>query len=191
MSVSKIISWVLLFGALVMLSVSAVLAWTVIRRDTEQIIIQTGTLESEVTFLIANDANKDGNLDGGFEEILENNIYFARITPGEIYTFRLIITNIGSIDGTLQVSARDLFVTDLGLLDALLIEFEDPVTEQNVSLDLDDETVLLFSDYLLERDDTLTFDFTIHVKTSVTSALSNEQITIGAFEVRLDQIPPN
>lgn len=191
MSVSKIISWVLLFGALVMLSVSAVLAWTVIRRDTEQIIIQTGTLESEVTFLIANDANKDGNLDGGFVEILENNIYFARITPGEIYTFRLIITNIGSIDGTLQVSARDLFVTDLGLLDALQIEFTDPVTEQNVSLDLDDETVLLFSDYLLERDDTLTFDFTIHVKTTVTSALSNEQITIGAFEVRLDQIPPN
>ena len=181
----------MLLSAFVMLSVTAVLAWTIVRRDTEQIIIQTGTLESEVTFLIANDANKDGNLDGGFEAIQDGNIYFARVTPGEIYTYRLIIENIGSIDGYLQVSVKDLFVTDVGLFDALSIHFEDPMTEQNVSLDLDDETVLLFSEYVLERENTFTFDFTIQIKTTVTSALSNEQITLGAFEVRLDQIPPN
>ncbi|TVP94041.1 MAG: hypothetical protein EA374_08020 [Acholeplasmatales bacterium] len=191
MATSKKVSFVLLLGACVMLSVTAVLAWTIVRRDTEQIIIQTGTLESEVTFLIANDANKDGQLDGGYEPIIENTIYFARITPGETYTFRLIITNIGSIDGTLQVAVRDIFVTDNGLFDALEIRFEDPLTETLVIRDLDDETVMLFSDVLLERDDTLTFDFTVHVKTTVTSALSNEQITLGAFEVRLDQIPPN
>lgn len=191
MSLSKKLSFFMLLSAFVMLSVTAVFAWTIVRRDTEQIIIQTGTLESEVTFLIANDANKDGNLDGGFEEIEVSNIYFARVTPGEIYTYRLIIENIGSIDGYLQVSVKDLFVTDVGLFDALSIHFEDPVTEQHVSLDLDDETVLLFSEYVLERENSLTFDFTIQIKTTVTSALSNEQITLGAFEVRLDQIPPN
>jgi hypothetical protein len=174
--------------SIVMLSASFVIAWSLINFETEPIIIQTGTLEADVTFFQANDTNLDGILDGGFTEITEGNILFATLIPGQIYTFRLIIENIGSIDGELKLSIFEVISSQNDLLDSLDIKYINPITTNLEIIAINSANITLFEDYVLQSSDTLTFDFTIEVKTTLNSLLSNEQITISAFEVRLDQI---
>ena len=113
---------------------------------------------------------------------------FSDAIPGETYTYRLLISNTGSIDGYLSVLIRDILPSDMLLYNLLSIKYTNPVNSSVVELNLDAADFLLFENYTLLSNSNIEFNFIIYIKPTVNNTLHKESIEIGHFEVRLDQI---
>lgn len=105
--------------SLIMLAYSAY-AWFTNRVAVTNIIISTGNIEVSATLKAGRDYDFDGivdiNQDGsdsyfeiGGEEFIE---IFSDLQPGDIVSFKLEITNEGSIDGILNIFLRGFFTED-------------------------------------------------------------------------------
>ncbi len=181
-------SIVILIMVLALLT-TGIFAWIIARFQSEPVIFTSGSIAVDAQLFIANDANRDGTLDGGYTEITSAGIDFVNLMPGQIYTFRLIIDNTGTAPGHLDITVKDILPTDTDLFNLMTIDFIHPTTLTNTSLDLNSADVILFSNYVLSFEGTLTFDFTIQIEPTINNDLHNESIQIGYFEIRLDQIP--
>lgn len=168
---------------------TGIFAWIIARFQSEPVIFTSGEITMNANFYVANDTNKDGILDGGYTEVTSGGIDFTNLMPGQIYTFRIIIENTGTESGHLDLTAKDILPSDVLLFDLLTLDFTNPTTLLSSSVALDSAQVVIFSNYELAYQGTLTFDFTIHIEPTINNTLHGESITIGYFEVRLDQIP--
>ncbi len=168
---------------------TGIFAWIIARFQSEPVIFTSGSITVDAQLYTANDANKDGILDGGYTEITSAGIDFTNLMPGQVYTFRLIIENTGTAPGHLDITVKDILPSNLALFNLLTVDFIHPTTLVNTSLDLNSTEVVFFSNYVLDFEGTLTFDFTIQIEPEINNTLHSESITIGYFEVRLDQIP--
>lgn len=185
----RLIESIVIFVMVLALLTTGIFAWIIARFQSDPVIFTSGSITLNAQLYTANDANKDGVLDGGFTEITAAGIDFENLMPGQVYTFRLIIENTGTADGHLDITVKDILPTNIALFNLLTIDFIHPTTLINTSLDLNSSNVVLFSNYVLTYEGTLTFDFTIQVEPTINNTLHGESITLGYFEVRLDQIP--
>jgi len=190
MKTTKILQTLFFLLSGLLMSASLVFAWFIITFSTDEIIIDVGTLELDVAFFWANDANLDGVLDGGFTPI-ETMPFEEVFIPGQIYTFRITATNTGTVDGNLTLSVEDILMTSPGVENMLVFGYNDPTSGSPVQTPVPSGPLTLFSDYLMDAEETLTFDFTISVSTQMTSSVGSETITFTAFLIRLDQIAFN
>lgn len=165
-------------------------AWIIATFKSEPIIVESGTLSVTANFFIGDDDNKDGTLNPGstYTAITAGGLSFDNAIPGETYTYRLTIKNTGNTDGFLTLMVNDIIATNPALLNLLSLHYATPITTASVELDLDSPTLSLFKDHTLVAGQTLTLDFTIHIKPTINDNLQNESITIGHFEVILNQI---
>lgn len=185
----RLIESIVIFVMVLALLTTGIFAWIIARFQSEPVVFTSGAITVDAALYSANDANYDGVLDGGYTEITAAGIDFTNLMPGQVYTFRLIIDNTGTADGHLDLTVKDILPTDNALFNLLTIDFVHPTTSVNTSLDLDSTDVILFSNYVLPFEGSLTFDFTIQIEPTINNTLHSESITIGYFEVRLDQIP--
>ena len=165
-------------------------AWITAIFKAPAIIITTGTLTVEASFEMANDVDKDGAIDlpESYQTITSGGLSFSDAIPGETYTYRLLISNTGSIDGYLSVLIRDILPSDMLLYNLLSIKYTNPVNSSVIELNLDAADFLLFENYTLLSNSNIEFNFIIYIKPTVNNTLHKESIEIGHFEVRLDQI---
>lgn len=177
---------------MVVLSVFSIVtyAWIIATFKSDPIIVESGTLTVTSNFFIADDDNKDGILNPGstYTAITTGGLSFDNAIPGETYTYRLAIKNTGNTDGFLTLKVNDIIATNPALLNLLSLHYTNPITTSSVELDLDSLTLDLFKDHILIAGQTLTLNFTIHIKPTINDNLQNESIAIGHFEVILNQI---
>lgn len=185
----RLLESILILIMVVALLTTGIFAWIIARFQSEPVIFTSGDISMNANFYVANDTNKDGVLDGGYTEITTAGIDFTNLMPGQIYTFRLIIENTSTEDGHLDITVKDIIPSNSGLFNLLSLDFIHPTTAVNTSINLDSASEILFSNYVLTYQETLTFDFTIQIEPTLDNSLHGESISIGYFEVRLDQIP--
>ena len=75
------------------------------------------------------DSDFDGELDDGtYAEITTAGIGFTNVIPGQIYTYRLVVRNMGTVDGILSISINDIIAT-AGMYEGFSVSFTDPETK--------------------------------------------------------------
>ncbi len=167
------------------LTVIIVLAWFMVSEKTEPIIITTGALRTECSFYYGRDSDFDGELDDGtYVEITEAGIEFFNVTPGQIYTYRIVARNLGTVDGLLSITINDIIATDARMYEGFTVMFSDPETKEIALLNGD---LPLFTDLILPEGETYVFDFLIKINETISSELKYDTLTITNFIVRLDQ----
>jgi hypothetical protein len=166
---------------------SLVFAWFIVTFSTDEIIIDVGTLELDLVFFQANDDNLDGILDGGYTEITGMPLTEILI-PGQVYTFRITATNVGTVEGMLSLAIEDILMTSALYESMITLDYSDPTTGSPITEDLTSGPYQMFDGYLMDAEEMLTFDFTLSVSTALTSSIASETITISAFLIKLDQI---
>ncbi|MDY0211166.1 MAG: hypothetical protein RBQ91_07180 [Acholeplasma sp.] len=183
-----IMSSLVLIAILILLS-TVIYGWIISTFRSEPIIVESGSLTMDSAFYIGSDTDKDGVLDEQlYTLITEAGITFNAAMPGEIYTYKLEITNTGSTTGYLSIKANDVLPSIESLYNLLSVKFTDPKTLLPVELDLNAASIELFNDYLMSSNQTLSFVFQIYVKPSLDYSVQNESISIGYFELTLNQI---
>ena len=182
---SKLIySFLMVFTALT-LSVVVIFAWFIITEKTEPIIISTGTLRSSCSLYYWDDDNYDGILEEDeYIEILEAGIIFNNAIPGQVYHYKLVVENIGTIDGLLTISIGDILATNNDMYNGFAVSFIEP--EEN-SITFEEGDIVLFSDYFLEKGETYEFLFMIIIKDTISSSLKAESMIVTNFIVDLAQ----
>lgn len=165
-------------------------AWIIATFKSDPIIVESGTLIAEAQLFEAEDSNQDGILDAGpvYTEITTGFMIFADVIPGQTYTYRIIVSNIGTTDGFLTIKATEIDPSDDALFNLLQLNYTNPTNGDNIELDLNTTSHTLFSDLLVESNTQYTMDFTIYIKPTIDNTLHNAHISIGHFEVILNQI---
>ncbi|MDY0346809.1 MAG: hypothetical protein RBQ70_03980 [Acholeplasma sp.] len=180
----------IVFSLVLALFSLATYAWIIATFKSDPIIVESGTLTVEAQLFEAADLNQDGILDAGpvYTEITTGFMIFANVIPGQTYTYRITVTNTGSTNGYLTIKANDIIPSNSELYNLLQLNYINPVTSSPTSLNLDAETFTMFSDYELAASAQFSLDFTIYIKPTINNALQDEYISIGHFEIILNQI---
>lgn len=184
----RLVESILILIMVLALLTTGIYAWIIARFASDPIIFTSGSITVDADFYVANDANKDGLLDGGYTEITSGGIDFTNLIPGQIYTFRLIVENTGTANGTLSVQLSDIIPSNPTLYNLMVLNYTNPTTSNLEVVSLDALDVPLFNNYVLEMDEILTLDFTIKIEPTINNTLHNSTISISYIEVRLDQI---
>jgi|SRR5690554_3771063 len=181
-----------LFYSLIMVIIAFVLlsfivfAWFVISEKTDPIIVSTGSLRTRCALFLGIDSDYDGELDdGSYTEITEAGIAFTDVTPGQIYTFKMIIENLGSVDGYLTVTINDIIATAADMYQGFTVSFVEPEEKEMTLINGD---LVMFSDYVLAAQNIYEFHFTVSANDLLTAALKYETLKITNFIVRLVQV---
>lgn len=184
----RLIESIVILVMVLALLTTGIFAWIIARFASEPIIFTSGSIKMEASFYQANDANLDGILDGGYTQITSGGLPLDDLMPGQTYTFRLVIVNMGTHAGKLSLNMNDITPSNSALFSLLALQYTMPGTSTLVTMNLDSSNKTLFTNYVLDFEGTLTFDFTIEVKSTINNALQGESISIGHLSIRLDQI---
>lgn len=184
----RLIESIVILVMVLALLTTGIFAWIIARFGSEPIIFTSGSIKMEAAFYQANDANLDGILDGGYTQITTGGLQLNDLMPGQTYTFRLVIVNMGTHAGSLSLNMNDIVPSNIALYNLLAIEYTMPGTTNQVTMNLDDSSKIFFTDYVLDFENTLTFDFVIMVKPTINNSLQGGSISIGHLFIRLDQI---
>lgn len=167
------------------LTVVIVLAWFMVSEKTEPVVITTGALRARCNLYYGLDSDFDGELDDGtYAEITTAGIEFTNVIPGQIYTYRLVVMNMGTVDGILSISINDIIATAAGMYEGFSVSFTDPETKDLAFVNGDLE---LFTELFLAEGDTYEFNFLIKINETISAEFRYESLTITNFIVRLDQ----
>ncbi|HHZ18696.1 MAG: hypothetical protein ACOX5N_02750 [Bacilli bacterium] len=167
------------------LTVVIVLAWFMVSEKTEPVVITTGALRARCNLYYGLDSDFDGELDDGtYAEITTAGIEFTNVIPGQIYTYRLVVRNMGTVDGILSISINDIIATAAGMYEGFSVSFTDPETKDLAFVNGDLE---LFTELFLAEGDTYEFNFLIKINETISAEFRYESLTITNFIVRLDQ----
>ncbi|MDD3192052.1 MAG: hypothetical protein PHP41_04810 [Bacilli bacterium] len=190
---TKILFLLFLMMMTALLTVYITYAWFTLNKEERPIIINTGSLRATVGFYQGIDSDLDGTLDDNtYEEITEGGITFTHAIPGQIYTFKMMISNIGSVDGVLTLTVNDIVASNSAVLDGFEVTYIDPVTSQEETVvfnTMTDQDILLFTNYILPAyGGLITFDFTIQVTQNLSTAMVNESLYITNYHIHLIQV---
>jgi len=149
------------------------------------VVITTGALRAQCNLYYGLDSDFDGELDDGtYAEITTAGIEFTNVIPGQIYTYRLVVRNMGTVDGILSISINDIIATAAGMYEGFSVSFTDPETKDLAFVNGDLE---LFTELFLAEGDTYEFNFLIKINETISAEFRYESLTITNFIVRLDQ----
>ena len=177
-----------LFMVIITLSilVFVVFAWFLVAEKTDPIIVSTGSLRTACALYYGVDSDFDGELDdGSYFEITEAGIEFTDVIPGQIYTYKMVIENLGSVDGFLTITINDIIATHADMYHGFTVSFLDPEAKE---MNLVNGDLTLFSDFVLATSTTYEFKFLIKVNNTISSELKFETLIITNFIVRLVQV---
>lgn len=185
----RIIQLLLMLVCTIVLFIFVAFAWYISLDKTDPIIINTGSLRADCKFYRGIDSNYDGELDDdSFIEITEADLHFVNVIPGQIYTFKLSVTNIGTISGFLSVRMNNIITEDEDLLNYFNVSFVEPTETEIIFSAAEDGKLELFNKYILEPETTFDFIFQIKVGNFSGDNFHLKSLTIEHFIVDLIQI---
>lgn len=171
----------------IVLSVSVSYAWFVRTEYTKPVIINTGTLIASATLC--------RETESGYVEVTNDGYEFKDIVPGHEFKFKISITNVGNVPGTLKLMVGEI-TGDLEAAEILSIVYVDPtpLTEPTEATRLKLTTILedgnnatLFSGYPLGPSETLDFFFVLQVENATLDIYQGKQIRISRYTIHLVQ----
>lgn len=206
----------MLFSLLVLvaaLTVATTYAWFMFNDSTGPIVITTGTIEVNASLYVENQDNNPKN-NGTYDEYTDwkrvnTEFSFTNCSPGEIYVFKLVVKNSGTLDGHLKVALRNVYISNghnendiLNSLNAIYLNptigddsfvtknFKDNVVLEEVIDDKNYYRLEFFEGYQLDSQDTIDLYFKVEIIGSVTdnNTLMGYTLTIGNVYVELKQI---
>ncbi|MFA6626949.1 MAG: hypothetical protein WCQ80_04055 [Bacilli bacterium] len=176
----------------VLLTVYITYAWFTVTEKSQPIIISTGSLKQSSRFYVGIDSNYDGVLDdGSYQELVHGGFEVSALIPGQIYTFKIVVINEGTVDGNLSVTMNNIITTNDDILSEFLLSYVNPVTGLTVDKTLDErinQDIDLFLNKTVLKDSGLfEFDFTIEALGTIPSTLRNVNLTITNYIISLVQ----
>lgn len=185
----RIIQLLLMLVCTVVLFIFVAFAWYVSIDKTEPIIINTGSLKADCKFYRGLDSDYDGVLDDdSFVEITEANLQFVNVIPGQVYTFKLSVTNIGTVSAFLSVKMENINTEDEEILNYFTVSFDDPITAEITFGEAQAGDLQLFDSYVLDPGITYDFIFQIRVGNFSGNNFDLKSLTVGHFIVELVQM---
>lgn len=171
----------------IILSISITFAWFTMMETTDPIIFNTGSLTADLSLYQGIDHNHDQEIDE-YREVTKK-IDFQNVIPGEVLYFRVIVQNEGTIDGSLDFFINEIDYNNDEFLEGFKMTFINPLTNnyQEMELSSYQNGLNIFHGYLLEKEKSFTFDFTINVKGKLQS-LEEAYLEIKSFCIKLEQI---
>lgn len=185
----RIIQLLLALFFSIVLFIFVAYAWFVTLEKTEPIIINTGSLRADCKFYRGIDSDYDGVLDeGAYEEITAAHLHFVNVIPGQIYTFKLSVTNIGTVSGFLSVTIDDIFSEEEELMEYFTVSFDVPETADIPLSASENGRLTLFEYFVLEPENTYDFVFQIRIGNFSGDIFHLKTLTIARFIVDLIQV---
>lgn len=177
---AKIILFIL---TIIIFTSSAVFAWVAFVERTQPIILYSGKLSAQATLYQLIDPDFDGEDPSNNYLEINQSYDFYKIIPGQVYAFKLVIVNTGTITSNLSIEMLLGYQSDPTVKDNILITYEDPIIRTQ-SLD----SMMLFNEYELEASGTYTFYFKMIMTEFIGNSHKNDILTIQRFVIVLDQI---
>mgnify|MGYP000967850512 CR=1 FL=1 len=174
--------------------ITAVFAWFSYSTAEQSIILSTGTMEVKADLYKANDPDCDGVFDPDTAyEVQTSAIELNNLVSGQIYSFKLVIKNNGTIPGKLKVTFMNLPNNTLN--NALTLKYS------NLDGTINDNTKTVFpnGNFVAATKDSLSHVsgsnetvllFQIVVNKNLTNAHYGVSFVISSIQVELEQIPP-
>lgn len=177
--------------------VSTVFGWFATGKKEHIVIFTTKNLEVEATLYQANDIDFDGVfLDTDYEE-KTSAILLENVVSNQIYSFKLVVKNVGTLPGKLTINLKDiLFLDDASNPNATFNQaFElkysnlDGTTYPHHELSFPTSDYEIASLDVLNSNEEVVLLFQIIVGKKLTNAHYGYQFSISTIEVKLEQIP--
>lgn len=186
---SKVIKLSLMLIATVFALVMITFAWFMAINKTDPIIIESGTLRVSAELYIGKDKNDNGQIEEDEYELVSDKIKnLTNVIPGKIYSFKLIITNNGTVPGNLSVSIINITYSNHIMNNAFKIFYFDPIEEYESIKQINGEDLNIFQEYKIEKKSSFLFYFSIVGDESISSEMSGHFVKLTSFLIRLDQI---
>lgn len=185
-----------------LLTVYITYAWFNVTKESKPIIITTGSVKQNSHYYVGVDSNYDGTLDKDendqdiYQEVFQGGFTMQSAIPGQIFTFKLIIINDGTVDGNLSITMNDITVLGeaeggVSLLQYFEVSYTNPTTSLPIDITLDNRVnndILLFSGLtLLTNTGYFEFDFTIKALETIPTNLGGVQLKISNYIISLVQ----
>lgn len=189
MKKTVVIRIVLFLLTLISFLTTTVFAWSTFVQRTQPIMFYSGRLSVEAKLFQLVDPNYDGiDLDDEYVEITES-YEFTKLVPGQVFSFKIEVTNNGNIPGYLKLA---MFINDVAssqFLDVMELSYENPETNDLIVNSLSYENLFFQNKYLVSGvQNKYTFYFKLHVKPELGNSLKSQGLIIEKFVVTLDQI---
>lgn len=177
----RVIQLSLMIFLTIILIISITFAWFMIIKKTDPIIVNTGSLHTSAKLYYKNDNEV-------YEEIVAGGIKFTNVVPGETYDYKIVVNNLGTIAGSLDINLYEVLTTHPDLMTGFTINYLNPLTNENISMIISNDNLNIFSNYVLDSNNSFDFYFSVVVTDVVSSIYCNESLTITSFVIRLDQL---
>ncbi len=174
--------------------VTTAFAWFVFVDVQHSVIFTTGTIKVDAVLYQANDLNYDGIFEESDYEEVTGPIVLDNIVSKQIFSFKLVVKNQGTIPGKVKITFKNL-PTGLTINNVITLKYSDldGSTYSNV------ETPFPTNDFIIGTKDSLNYTsgsnetvllFQIEVTKNLTNAHYGQVLVIDHIEVELEQIPP-
>lgn len=192
----KLFMMILMMILTASLTVYITYAWFTMSEKSRPIIITTGSLKQSSHFYVGVDENYDGTLEGGYTELIHGNYSISAVIPGQIYTFKIIVINDGSVSGKLSIKMNNIITDNPQLLEYFELSYINPhnntmVTRSLVSIpEVDPEQDIILVNELVVASDGAPYelDFTIHALNTIPSNLGSVTLNISNYIITLVQL---
>ncbi len=174
--------------------ITAVFAWFTHSNAEQSIVFSTGTIEVEAELYQANDPDCDGVFDPATAYQLKTSaIEINNVVSGQIYSFKLVVKNQGTIPGSLKITLMNL--PNMTINNALTLKY----SELDQSTYANTKTVFPNGNFVIASMDSLSYVsgsnetvllFQIVVNKNLTNAHYGQTFVISTIKVELEQIPP-
>lgn len=168
---------------------SAVFAWSTFVQRTQPIMFYSGRLNVDAKLYKLIDLNYDGiDEDNVYEEVTESFV-FTRLVPGQIFSFKIEMTNQGTIPGFLKLEMLMNELSDSDIFEYIELRYIDIETEEMIEENLD-YSMMFFQNKDLNpgSSNTYTFYFQMKVKGELGNNFKSVDLVIEKFIITLDQI---
>lgn len=163
---------------------SAVFAWMTFSEQTQPILIYHGNIKEFIEVYQLVDPNYDGEDPNNQYTQLIGPKVFTNVIPGQIYAFKLEVTNLGTIPAHLKVELNLDLSSDSDLKAVIKITYDNPI-QTDMFLE---NNMLLFDEIVLNPEQTYVFHFKIHITGDIGNTFKGKSLIIKNLTITLDQI---
>lgn len=168
---------------------STIFAWFANSDMQQPILFTTGSVEVEAALYQASYVGTEGITESTYEPVTSN-IVLDNLISGDVFRFKIVIKNNGTIPAKLTVTLQDL--PNITLRNALTLKYSD-LDGTTLAREL---TTFPSGNFIIAINNSLAVDaettlyFQIDVTRRLTNAHYGQSFLINRIEVKLEQIQP-
>lgn len=176
--------------------ISSVFGWFATGHKNHVVIFTTGNLEAEATLYQADDPDFDGVFLDSDYQVKTSDILIENVVSNQIYSFKLVVKNKGTLPGSLTINLKDiLFLDDNNNPNATFNQAfelkysnlnETTYTHHELSFPTNNYEIALKNP--LNTDEEVVLLFQIIVGKKLTNAHYGFKFSISTIEVKLEQL---